>query len=341
MKTPTMKACILNSTAQVETDPLVLSDAAIPEPAAHQVLVRVSACGVCRTDLHVIEAELPPRKMPVIPGHQVVGVVEMVGAAVTRFKPGDRVGIAWLHQTCGKCEYCRAGKENLCEHAEFTGYTVDGGYAECALAAEQFAYAIPEGFADEQAAPLLCAGIIGFRALRLSGIEPGGRLGFYGFGSAAHVAIQVARHWDVRVYASTRDERHQRLALELGAKWAGGTFAEPPVKLDAAIIFAPAGEIVPAALKALKKGGTLVLAGIHMSPTPPLDYDLLYHERVVRSVANNTRQDGEDFLRTAAEIPIRTQVETYPLQEANRALNRLKNDAIRGSAVLRVSPART
>ena len=249
------------------------------------------------------------------------------------------MGIAWLHRTCGNCEYCRAGKENLCDNADFTGYTVDGGYAEYALAAEQFTYRIPEGFPDQQAAPLLCAGIIGFRSLRLSGIQHGGRLGFYGFGSAAHVAIQVARYWDVKVYAATRNERHQKLAMELGAEWAGGTLAEPPVKLDAAIVFAPAGEIVPAALKALKKGGTLALAGIHMSPTPPIDYNLLYHERVVRSVANNTRQDGEDFLRIAAEIPIRTQVEIYPMSDANRALDNLKNDAIRGSAVLQVNTA--
>ncbi|MEJ2008591.1 MAG: zinc-dependent alcohol dehydrogenase family protein [Acidobacteriota bacterium] len=331
-----MKACVLNSTAKIETNPLAMSDVSVPEPQGDQILVRVSACGVCRTDLHVIEAELPQRKMPVIPGHQVVGVVEKTGDKVTRFKPGDRVGIAWLHRTCGKCEYCLAGKENLCDNATFTGYTVDGGYAEYALAAEQFTYPIPEGFPDEQAAPLLCAGIIGFRSLRLSGIQHGGRLGFYGFGSAAHVAIQVARHWDVKVYAATRDERHQKLAMELGAEWAGGTLAEPPVKLDAAIIFAPAGEIIPAALKALKKGGTLALAGIHMSPTPPIDYDLLYHEHVIRSVANNTRQDGEDFLRIAAEIPIKTQIETYPLGDANHALNALKNDAIRGSAVLQV-----
>jgi alcohol dehydrogenase, propanol-preferring len=335
-----MKSCVLHSTAKIESNPLTLDEVAIPEPEGDEILVRVSTCGVCRTDLHVIEGELPPRKMPVIPGHQVVGVVEKVGDRVTRFKPGARVGIAWLHRTCGKCEFCRTGKENLCDNAAFTGYTVDGGYAEYALAAEQFTYAIPESFPNEQAAPLLCAGIIGFRALRLSGIQPGGRLGFYGFGSAAHVAIQVARQWKVSVYASTRDERHQRLALELGANWAGSTFAEPPVKLDAAIIFAPAGEIVPAALKALKKGGTLALAGIHMSPTPPLDYNLLYHERVIRSVANNTRQDGDDFLRVAAEIPIRTQVEIYPLVEANRALNKLKNDAIRGSAVLQIGSAR-
>jgi alcohol dehydrogenase, propanol-preferring len=334
-----MKACVLNKTGKIENRPLVLGRVAVPEPAENDLLVEVSACGVCRTDLHVIEAELPERKMPVIPGHQVVGVVKKAGRAVTQFKPGDRVGIAWLHRTCGKCEYCLAGRENLCDNAEFTGYTVDGGYAEYALASEQFTYRIPEGFPDGQAAPLLCAGIIGYRALRLSGIERGGRLGFYGFGSAAHVAIQVARHWGVKVYASTRDERHQKLAMELGAEWAGGTFAEPPVKLDAAIVFAPAGEIVPAALKALKKGGTLALAGIHMSPTPPLDYNLLYHERVVRSVANNTRQDGEDFLRIAAEIPIRTQTEVYPLSDANRALDHLKNDAIRGSAVLQVNPA--
>jgi propanol-preferring alcohol dehydrogenase len=334
-----MKACVLNSTAKIESYPLVLGDVGVPEPAEDELLIEVSACGVCRTDLHVIEAELPQRKMPVIPGHQVVGVVKETGRAVTQFKPGDRVGIAWLHRTCGKCEYCLAGKENLCDNAEFTGYTVDGGYAEYALAAEQFAYRIPEGFPDEQAAPLLCAGIIGFRSLRLSGIERGGNLGFYGFGSAAHVAIQVARHWGVKVFAATRDERHQKLAMELGAEWAGGTLAEPPVKLDAAIVFAPAGEIVPAALKALKKGGTLALAGIHMSPTPPLDYNLLYHERVIRSVANNTRQDGEDFLRIAAEIPIRTQTEIYPLSDANRALDHLKNDAIRGSAVLLLNPA--
>jgi alcohol dehydrogenase, propanol-preferring len=335
-----MQACVLNSTAKIESHPLVLTDVAMPELADDQLLVQVSACGVCRTDLHVIEAEVPPRKMPVIPGHQVVGVVKKAGRRVRRFKPGDRVGIAWLHRTDGTCEYCRSGKENLCDNADFTGYTVDGGYAEYALAAEQFTYRIPDGFADEQAAPLLCAGIIGYRSLRLSGIERGGKLGFYGFGSAAHVAIQVARYWDVKVYAATRDERHQKLAMELGAEWAGGMLAEPPVRLDAAIVFAPAGEIIPAALKALKKGGTLALAGIHMSPTPPIDYNLLYQERVVRSVANNTRQDGEDFLRIAAEIPVRTQVEIYPLRDANRALDHLKNDAIRGSAVLRVNPAR-
>jgi len=331
-----MKACLLPEPAPIETNPLVYGEAPAPRPANEEVLVRIRYCGVCRTDLHVIEGELQPRKSPVIPGHQIVGVIEALGEKVRKFRIGARVGIAWLHATDGVCEYCRAGAENLCDNPAFTGYTVDGGYAEQIVAPENFVYSLPDAFPDQQAAPLLCAGIIGFRSLRLSGIKAGGRLGFYGFGAAAHVAIQVARHWNAEVYACTRDVRHQRLALELGAKWAGGTFAEPPVKLDAAIVFAPAGEIVPVALKALRKGGSLVLGGIHMSPIPSFDYALLYQERVIRSVANNTRQDGEDFLRIAAEIPIRTHVELFPLREANRALNALKNDAIPGAAVLQI-----
>jgi alcohol dehydrogenase, propanol-preferring len=334
-----LKACVLDAPAPIEANPLHLRDVSRPEPRADQILVRVHACGVCRTDLHVVEGELEARKTPVIPGHQVVGVVEAVGSKVTRVRLGARVGIAWLQQTDGSCEYCRAGKENLCDSPAFTGYTVDGGYAEYLVAPEQFVYGLPDRFTDVQAAPLLCAGIIGFRSLRLSGIQPGGRLGFYGFGAAAHVAIQVARHWNVEVYVATRDERHRHLALDLGSRWVGGTLDRPPVELDAGIIFAPAGEIVPAALSSLRKGGTLALAGIHMSPIPLLDYRLLYQERVVRSVANNTRQDGEDFLRLAAEIPVRTSVETFPLEAANRALNALKHDAIRGAAVLEVRPA--
>jgi alcohol dehydrogenase, propanol-preferring len=330
-----MKACLLRKTAPIETNPLQWEEVPTPEPARGEVLVRVRCCGVCRTDLHVIEGELPERKMPVIPGHQVVGVVETAGEGAHRFQPGARVGVAWLHHTDGTCSYCRSGAENLCDHPTFTGYSVDGGYAEHIVAPQDFVYPIPDAFHDAQAAPLLCAGIIGFRSLRLSGIQPGGRLGLYGFGAAGHVAIQVARQWNVEVYAATRDPRHQRLALELGAKWAGGATGEPPEKLDAAIIFAPAGEIVPAALRALRKGGTLALGGIHMSPIPSLDYNLLYHERVVRSVANNTRQDGEEFLRVAAEIPVRTQVQLFDMREANEALNRLKNDAIRGAAVLK------
>ena len=331
-----MKACRLQSPARIETNPLVFADVPAPQPASGEVLVRVSYCGVCRTDLHVIEGELIPQKSPVIPGHQVIGLIEKLGSFSSRFAVGARVGIAWLHHTDGTCEFCRSGAENLCDRPTFTGYTVDGGYAQYIVAPEDFIYAIPKEFPDEQAAPLLCAGIIGFRCLRLSGAKPGGKLGFYGFGAAAHIAIQVARHWNVDVYAATRDTRHQKLALELGAKWAGGTFAEPPVKLDAAIVFAPAGEIVPAALQALRKGGVLVLGGIHMSSIPSFDYDLLYHERMIRSVANNTRQDGEDFLRVAAEIPILTHTQLFPLREANRALNALKNDAIEGAAVLQV-----
>ena len=331
-----MNACLLPSPAPVESNPLKFSEVPAPEPGPGEVRIRVRACAVCRTDLHVVEGELPRRKMPVIPGHQIVGAIERNGPGATAFAPGTRVGVAWLHRTCGVCEFCRGGRENLCDRPDFTGYTVDGGYAEYAVAPQEFVYPIPDGFPDRNAAPLLCAGIIGFRCLRVSGIARGARLGLYGFGAAAHVAIQVARYWGVEVYAATRDERHRKLALELGAVWAGGTVAEPPQPLDAAIVFAPAGEIVPAALKALKKGGTLVLGGIHMSAIPPLDYSLLYGERVVRSVANNTRADGRDFLAIAAAIPIRAEIELFPLKEANRALNSLKNDAIRGAAVLDV-----
>lgn len=329
-----MKACLLHSPAPVEKNPLVYTDAPDPAPQKGEVLVRVKFCGVCRTDLHVVEGELPSRKSPVIPGHQVVGTIEKLGEAAHRFPIGARVGIPWLHSTDQTCEYCRAGMENLCDHPTFTGYTVDGGYAQYAVAPEDFVYSLPEKFSDEQAAPLLCAGIIGFRSLRLSGVKRGGRLAFYGFGAAAHVAIQVARHWGVEVFAATRGATHQQLALQLGAVWAGGDSAEIPARLDAAIIFAPAGELVPAALKSLKKGGVLVLGGIHMSPIPSLDYDWLYEERVIRSVANNTRQDGDDFLRIAAEIPIHSQVNLFPLSEANRALNDLKRDRINGAAVL-------
>lgn len=334
-----MKACLLAHNASIETNPLTLTKVPTPAPLVHQVLVKVSACGVCRTDLHVIEGELPVQHLPVIPGHQIIGRVEALGAEITRFQIGDRVGIAWLHETCGQCEYCRLGKENLCEAATFTGHLVNGGYAEYVVAPAAFVYAIPAAFSDVEAAPLLCAGIIGFRSLRLAGIavqSPGQRLGLYGFGNAAHIAIQIARHWGVDVYAFTRDERHQLLARQLGAVWAGGGNDQPPHKLDASIIFAPAGELVPSALQALKKGGTLALGGIHMSQIPPLDYQWLYHERVIRSIANNTRQDGEDFLRVAAEIPLKPQVELFPLAETNRALNALKHDAIRGAAVIQI-----
>ncbi|MBI3680543.1 MAG: zinc-dependent alcohol dehydrogenase family protein [Acidobacteria bacterium] len=330
-----MRACLLRSPAPVDTHPLRLEEVADPAPRPGQVLIRVRACGICRTDLHVVEGELPVRKSPLIPGHQVVGVVVECGPD-SRFRSGQRVGVAWLHRTCGGCQFCRAGRENLCEQPDFTGWTVDGGYAGAIVADESFVYPLPEGFSDLEAAPLLCAGIIGFRCLRLSGIQPGGRLGLYGFGAAAHVAAQVARYWGVEVYAMTRDQRHRELALELGAVWAGGATAQPPKQLDAAIVFAPAGEIVPAALAALFKGGTLALGGIHMSDIPSLPYRLLYHERVVRSVANNTRQDGLDFLDIAARIPIRSHVQIFPLEQANDALCALKHDAIRGAAVLQI-----
>jgi alcohol dehydrogenase, propanol-preferring len=332
-----VNACVLQSPAPVESNPLQYVPVADPVPADDQVLIRVRCCAVCRTDLHVVEGELPPRKAPVIPGHQVIGTVEAAGKNATRFAPGTRVGVAWLHRTDGTCAYCRSGRENLCDHPDFTGYSVDGGYAELLVAPEQFVYPIPENFSELQAAPLLCAGIIGFRCLRVSGVQPGNSLAFYGFGAAAHVAIQVARYWQVDVYACTRDERHRKLALELGAKWAGDTFDAPPVPLDAAIVFAPAGEIVPAALKALRKGGALILGGIHMSQIPAFSYDLLYQERFIRSVANNTRQDGEDFLHLAAKIPIKTHVQQFVLRDANKALSALKNDAIPGAAVLQVS----
>jgi len=333
-----MKACFLRAPAKVETNPLEIGDLPKPEPGPGEILVRVEVCGVCRTDLHVIEGELPPKKSPVIPGHQVVGHVAATGAGVERLSIGSRVGVAWLYKTDGTCEYCRRGEENLCDDPQFTGYTVNGGYAEFLVAPQDFVYPLPENLHAEQAAPLLCAGIIGYRCLRLSGVKSGARLGLYGFGAAGHVAIQVARYWGVEVYASSRDSRHQALAKELGAVWAGGTLDAPPEKLDAAIVFAPAGEIVPAALAGLKKGGRLILGGIHMSDIPAFPYSLLYEERMIRSVANNTREDGREFLRLAAEIPVKTHAQVYPLAEANLALNALKNDAIRGAAVLRINP---
>ena len=329
-----MKACVLHKAAAVTTNPLEYADVQIPETGRGEVRIRLSACGVCRTDLHVVEGELPPRQSPIIPGHQAVGLVEKLGEGAKRRKIGERVGIPWLRHTDGTCEYCRSGRENLCDNPQFTGYTNDGGYAEYAVAPEDFVYSLDEKLSDEQAAPLLCAGIIGFRCLRLSGVKAGSRLAFYGFGAAAHVAIQVARHWGVEVYAATRGDKHRQLAKELGAVWVGKAADVPPVQMDAGIVFAPAGELVPPALEALKKGGVLILGGIHMSPIPSFSYDLLYKERSIRSVANNTRQDGEDFLRVAAEIPVRTQVQSYPLREANRALNDLKSDRVNGAAVL-------
>ena len=332
-----MKAWLLNKPAPVSSSPLTIANVATPVPRDDEVLIRVSACGICRTDLHVVEGELPVRRSPLIPGHQIVGRVTSVGSRVEGFSVGDRVGVAWLNRTCGICEFCHTSRENLCEGASFTGWTTDGGYAEYAVATAAFTYAIPEGFDDVQAAPLLCAGIIGYRCLRLTDIKEwkGAKLGLYGFGAAGHIAIQLARARGAEVFVCTRDrERHQALAHELGATWVGDAFDQPPAMLDAAIIFAPAGELVPVALKATGKGGTVVLGGIHMSQIPSFDYSLVYGERMIRSVANNTREDGREFLLKAARIPVQTHTQTFPFDQANEALIALKNDSIRGAAVL-------
>jgi alcohol dehydrogenase, propanol-preferring len=312
--------------------PLRAADLEPPEPGPGQVRVEVAACGVCRTDLHVVDGELPDPKLPLVPGHQIVGHVAEGG---DRFSPGDRVGIPWLGWTDGECRYCRSGRENLCDRARFTGYQLDGGYATETVADERYCFPIPESYPDDQAAPLLCAGLIGYRSLRLAGDAE--RLGLYGFGASAHIVCQVARHQGRRVFAFTRggDEAARSLALELGAEWAGDSTAPPPEELDAAIIFAPVGALVPAALRAVAKGGTVVCAGIHMSDIPEMPYELLWGERVLRSVANLTRADGEEFLRLAPEVPVRTTVETYPLDEANAALDRLRAGEVRGAAVLR------
>lgn len=337
-----MRAMVLERPAPVEARPLALRDVPRPEPGPGLALVRVRACGICRTDLHVVEGDLPVRKTPVVPGHQVVGEVVAVGAGVEGLAAGDRVGVAWLHRACGVCRFCTSGRENLCQDPDFTGWTADGGFAEHVVAPAAFTYPLPEGFADLAAAPLLCAGIIGYRCLRRTGITDwrGARLGIYGFGAAGHVVIQIARARGAEVYVCTRDrERHQALAAELGAVWTGGATEAPPVRLDAGIVFAPAGELVPRALSHLDEGGTLVLGGIHMSDIPSFPYELIYRERVVLSVANNTREDGRELLAEAARIGVRTHVETFPLEQANEALRKLKTDGIRGAGVLTVGNA--
>ncbi len=332
-----MQAMILDHVGDVAGNPLQLRDIPMPVPGPGDVLVKVHVCAVCRTDLHVIEGELPDVKQPLVPGHQVVGTVARLGAAVRDLNEGDRVGIAWLQGTCGICEFCKSERENLCLKARFTGYQVDGGYAEYAVVPARFAYPLPRGFTDDEAAPLLCAGIIGYRALRLSGIKPGQRLGLYGFGASAHIAIQIARHWGCRVYVSSLKAEHQTLARELGAVWVGGAQDSPPDPLHGSIIFAPAGELVPSALRSLERGGTLALAGIHMSPIPSLDYDRdVFGERVLRSVTANTRQDGIELLREAAAIPIKPRTSRFPLLQANQALQALKAGSFQGAAVLTI-----
>jgi propanol-preferring alcohol dehydrogenase len=334
-----MKAMILPAPRPAEEDPLVLADLPVPEPGPGEIRLRVRACAVCHTDLHLAEGEMATPKLPVVPGHQVVGVVDKLGEGVTRFDLGDRAGVPWLYWACGECDYCRRGQENLCDRARFTGQHVDGGFAETMVVPAAFACPIPAGFTDEQAAPLLCAGVIGYRSLRLCGIRPGGRLGLYGFGASAHVTIQVARHWGCEVYVFTRSQEHRHHALELGAAWVGAAEETPPHELDAAITFAPAGGLVPQALRVLRKAGTLAVNAIHLSPIPEMPYALLYGERTVRSVANATRRDAQELMQWAAEIPVHVDVELYPLSGANAVLRRLKRAEIRGSAVLQIATA--
>jgi propanol-preferring alcohol dehydrogenase len=314
--------------------PLRLSEFARPTPAPGQVLIRVHACAVCRTDLHVLDGELAYPKLPLVPGHEIVGIVEQLGAGSARFKIGDRVGVPWLGWTCGECSYCRNGQENLCDRAKFTGYTLDGGYAEFTVADQRFCFPIPDSYSDAEAAPLLCAGLIGYRSLVKSG--NGKRLGIYGFGAAAHIVAQVAKYQRREIYAFTRpgDQKAWEFALNLGAVWAGGSNQLPPEQLDAAIIFAPVGLLVPQALRVIRKGGRVVCGGIHMSDIPSFPYSILWEERSICSVANLTRRDGEEFMTLAPKVPVRTEIETFPLEEANEALHQLHAGKIRGAAVL-------
>jgi propanol-preferring alcohol dehydrogenase len=319
---------------------LRLAEIPVPEPAAGELLLRVHACGICRTDLHIVDGELPDPKLPLVPGHQIVGTVAALGGGVDDVAVGDRFGVPWLGWTCGACRFCRSGRENLCDTARFTGYDVDGGYAEYAVVDRRFCFAIPAGYPDLQAAPLLCTGLIGYRAYRLAGDAE--RIGLYGFGAAAHILVQIAKFDGRRVYAFTRpgDAASQRFARELGADWAGGTDEPAPEALDAAILFAPAGELVPLALRAVEKGGTVVCAGIHMSDIPAFPYEILWGERAVRSVANLTRADGEAFLALAPRVPVRTEVSDYPLELAGEALDALRAGRLQGAAVLTVASAR-
>ncbi|MEE9145337.1 MAG: zinc-dependent alcohol dehydrogenase family protein [Candidatus Binatia bacterium] len=335
-----MLAAILRAPKPITENPLILTDVPTPLPREHEVRIRVHTCGVCHTDLHTVEGDIRLPKLPVIPGHQIVGVIETLGSKARRFKEADRVGVPWLHHTCGQCHYCKNGRENLCVQAEFTGLQSDGGYAEFSVVDEAFAYSLPKDFSDYRAAPLLCAGVIGYRALRLSDIRRGERLGLFGFGSSAHIAIQIARYWNCEVYVFTRSSEHQKHAMALGAVWVGLAEDSPPEKLQAAIIFAPAGRLVLDALRVMDRGGTAVLAGITMTPIPEIDYDnLLYHERKLRSVANATRQDAETLLSLASQIPLSTDVEIFPLSQINSTLQELKNSRIRGAGVIEISPA--
>lgn len=332
-----MKVMQLFQTAPIDTSPLAASEIAPPQPGPGQVRLKIHTCGVCHTDLHIVEGDLALPRLPTISGHQIVGVVDAMGEGVTLHQVGDRLGVPWLYETCGRCRYCRAGQENLCENIHFTGLHADGGFAEYMVVGEKFAYPIPAAFSDVEAAPLLCAGVVGYRSLRLSRVQPGQRLGLYGFGASAHLMLQVARHWGCEVFVFTRSEHHRQLARSLGAAWAGGAEDDPGVLMDSSIIFAPAGKLVPLALQRLDRGGTLALGGIHMSPIPEMPYDLLWHERTIQSVANSTRQDVIDFLQVAAAVPVKTEVELFSLDQANEVLLRLKRSQINGAAVLEIN----
>jgi propanol-preferring alcohol dehydrogenase len=333
------RAMRLFKAGPAEGIPLKLKRVEPPLPGQGQVGLRVQVCGVCHTDLHTVEGEIHPPALPVTPGHQVVGVIEALGAEVSGLAIGDRVGVPWLHQACGECEFCRRGEENLCTQARFTGFHVDGGFADHMLAEAAYVLPLPSTIPDDQAAPLLCAGIIGYRSLRKADLVPGERLGLVGFGASAHLAIQVARFWGCEVYVFTRSAEHRRHAETLGAAWVGGVEEEPPRPLDRAVIFAPAGRLVPSILAKLRPAGTLAINAIHMSPIPEMPYSLIYGERTLRSVANATYQDGVEFLALAAEIPIKATVNLYPLEAANQALLDLKHSRINGEAVLEVGAA--
>lgn len=327
----TMKAMVLETPGR----PLVYREMPIPAPGPDQVLIKIHACGVCRTDLHVVDGELPDPKLPIIPGHEIVGIVAGKGDRVDSYQLGDRVGVPWLGYTCGQCPFCRTGRENLCDHPKFTGYTLDGGYADYTVADRRYCFVLPDSYGDAAAAPLLCAGLIGYRSYRMAG-ENAERIGIYGFGGAAHIVAQIAAYEGKKVYAFTRpgDAAARNFALKLGAVWAGDSTGMPPDPLDAAIIFAPVGSLIPAALRATAKGGTVISGGIHMSDIPSFPYRLLWEERIVRSVANLTRRDGEELLAIAPKVPVKTEVELFSLADANEALNRLREGRIQGAAVL-------
>jgi alcohol dehydrogenase, propanol-preferring len=333
-----MNALLLEQASNIEQYPLLAAELPLPFLQPDEILVKIHVCGICHTDLHTVEGDIHPPKLPIIPGHQIVGTVACNGVRAKRFKTGERVGIGWLQFTCGCCTFCRSGRENLCDNPLFTGFHRNGGFAEYTTVHEDFAYPIPYGFSDREAAPLLCAGIIGYRSLKRCEIKSGKRLGLYGFGASAHIAIQIAIHEGCDVFVFTRGKHHQELASELGAVWIGKAEEAPPVKMDSAIIFAPAGELVPVALKNLDKGGVLALGGIHMSTIPPLDYTAcLFDERTVRSVTANTRQDGMELMKLAEAIPIKTETQVFPLREANQALHMLKTGQINGAGILAIS----